>query len=101
VLKHHRNINEFVDRHCDLCSLELSTGKWEAIASVSSWLMAFQSATTQMSTTKGPMLSSTHAIFCGLQEHIHNVLCELPDSAHRIKEGLLSAHEKLSNYYYY
>lgn len=47
------------------------------------------------------MLSTTHAIFCGLQEHLCSILRDLPDSIDMsIKQGLLSAHEKLSDYYY-
>jgi hypothetical protein len=54
-----------------------------------------------MSTTKFPMLSTTHAIFQGLQEDIKNILCSLPNSAlPRIKLGLTDAHRKLSDYYY-
>jgi hypothetical protein len=45
------------------------------------------------------MLSSTHAIFRGLQDHLRGILRDLPDSIDpSIKEGLLSSHEKLSDY---
>jgi hypothetical protein len=47
------------------------------------------------------MLSTMHAIFCGLQEHLHSILRELPNSIDpSIRQGLLNAHEKLSDYYY-
>jgi hypothetical protein len=47
------------------------------------------------------MLSSTHAIFRGLQDHLRGILRDLPDSIDpSIKQGLLGAHEKLSDYYY-
>ncbi|KAF8228886.1 hypothetical protein L208DRAFT_1403024 [Tricholoma matsutake] len=51
--------------------------------------------------SKQPMLSSTHAIFRGLQEHIQQIYHDLPLSTPlRIKTGLLDAHQKLSDYYY-
>ena len=47
------------------------------------------------------MLSTTHAIFQGLQDDIKNILRSLPDSVPpRIKLGLTDAHRKLSDYYY-
>ncbi|KAG1790315.1 uncharacterized protein HD556DRAFT_1216731, partial [Suillus plorans] len=65
------------------------------------WLKAFRSATTQMSTTKRPMLSTAHAIFRGLQESIRDDLAELPDSAPvKLRSALTSAHRKLSDYYF-
>ena len=54
-----------------------------------------------MSATKVPMLSTTHAIFRGLQDDIKTILCNLPDSVSlNIKAGLTDAHRKLSDYYY-
>ncbi|KAJ6554834.1 hypothetical protein B0H19DRAFT_1072181 [Mycena capillaripes] len=41
----------------------LSTEGWEALQLVTKWLKYFRSATTQMSATKSPALSTTHAIF--------------------------------------
>ena len=47
------------------------------------------------------MLSTTLAIFHGLQQHIQQILHELPDTAPpQLKKGLLDAHLKLSEYYY-
>jgi hypothetical protein len=47
------------------------------------------------------MLSTTHAIFRGLQEHIKQIYRDLPGSIPpKIKAGLLDAHKKLSDYYY-
>lgn len=100
ALQFRNDIDEFVDRYRDLRSLELSPGEWDAISFVSSWLLAFRSATTQMSSTRKSMLLSTHAIFRGLQEHIRDALRNLPDTANQIRDGLLGAHEKLSDYYY-
>lgn len=54
-----------------------------------------------MSTTKESMLSTSHAIFRGLQDEVRNALRSLPDSASpMIQTGLLAAHQKLSEYYY-
>ena len=53
-----------------------------------------------MSSTKTSMLSSTHAIFRGLQEDICKSLVELPDSAPaKLKTSLMKAHRKPSDYY--
>ena len=65
------------------------------------WLKSFRAATTQMSATRTPMLSTMHAVFCGLQDDIRNILRDLPDMASpSLKKGLTDAHLKLSNYYY-
>lgn len=79
---------------------KLSADNWDAIALVMKWLKSFWSATTQMSTTKTSMLSTTHAIFRGLQDDLRQSLAELPDSAPAIlKTSLMKAHRKLSDYY--
>lgn len=47
------------------------------------------------------MLSTIHAIFRGLQDHICSTLAELSDSAPaQLRDGLVDAHQKLSEYYY-
>lgn len=54
-----------------------------------------------MSATKAPVLSTTLAIFHGLQDDIKTILCNLATNVSpAIKKGLLDAHEKLSEYYY-
>lgn len=54
-----------------------------------------------MSRTRKSMISTVHAIFCGLQEHIKEILRDLPDTAlPQLQDGLLVAHQKLSEYYY-
>jgi hypothetical protein len=59
------------------------------------------SATTEMSTTKKPMLSTVHAIFRGLEVHVKTILETLLDTAHpQLCDGLVAAHQKLSEYYY-
>lgn len=52
-----------------------------AIAQVASWLKAFRSATTEMSRTKEPMISTIHAIFRGLQDHVKDIFKNLPYDA--------------------
>jgi hypothetical protein len=90
-----------VTRNRDLHVYELSEDDWASIKLVSSWLKSFRSATTQMSATNVPMLSTTHAIFRGLQEDIKEILRSLPSGiSPDIKLGLIDAHTKLSNYYH-
>ena len=70
-------INDFVGRNRDLWALELDQNDWVAIYQVAGWLKAFRSATTEMSKMKEPMLSTVHAIFRGLQDHVSSTLREL------------------------
>jgi len=101
ALDYRDTIDSFVSRNKDLHALELSNTDWESISLVASWLKSFRSATTEMSATKVPMLSTTHAIFRGLQDDIKNILRDLPNSVSpNIKVGLTDAHRKLSDYYY-
>lgn len=96
-----KEIDAFTGSNRDLRGLELDPAEWEAITLVSNWLKTFRSATTEMSTTKKPMLSTVHAIFRGLQEHIKTILETLPDTANpQLRDGLVAAHQKLSEYYY-
>ncbi|KAK0449650.1 uncharacterized protein EV420DRAFT_1646973 [Desarmillaria tabescens] len=54
-----------------------------------------------MSTTTKPMLSTTHAIFRGLQDDVKKIIATLPPTTPpKLKKGLLDAHHKLSDYYY-
>ena len=101
ALDYRDTIDSFVSRNKDLHTLELSNADWESIKLVASWLKSFRSATTEMSITKSPMLSTTHTIFQGLQDEIKDIFHSLPDSVSpRIKLGLTDAHWKLSDYYY-
>jgi len=96
-----QEIDDFVGRNHDLCALELDPSDWAAISQVAGWLKAFRSATTEMSKTKEPMLSTIHAIFRGLQDHISSILHELPNSTPtQLRIGLIDAHTKLSEYYF-
>ncbi len=68
---------------------------------VTKWLKTFCSATMQMSMTTEPMLSTTHTVFQGLQDDIKKIIATLPMSTPpELKQGLLDAHCKLSDYYY-
>ncbi|KAF8223262.1 hypothetical protein L208DRAFT_1317767, partial [Tricholoma matsutake] len=101
ALDYHHAIDSFVAQNKDLHAYELSEDDWTSIDLVSLWLKSFRSVTTQMSTTKIPMLSTTHAIFWGLQEDIKGILQSLPAPVSpRIKHGLIDAHTKLSDYYH-
>jgi hypothetical protein len=100
ALDFHDDVDTFVCHYRDLRSLELSDEDWHAISQVTQWLKAFRSATVAMSQTKEPMLSTVHAIFHGLQDHIRSILRELPDTiSPELKAGLVAAHSKLSDYY--
>ncbi|KAJ7080040.1 hypothetical protein C8R44DRAFT_653881, partial [Mycena epipterygia] len=93
-------IFSYVCKDSELREHELTSSEWDALTLVTSWLKAFRSATTQMSATEQPMLSTTHAIFRGLQQHIKEAITELPDSADdALRTGLVEAHLKLSDYY--
>ncbi|KAI0750161.1 ribonuclease H-like domain-containing protein [Daedaleopsis nitida] len=75
--------------------------EWEAIKLVQQWLGLFREATTTMSTTKAFTLSSVQAVFRDLQDHLRTAYSDLPPSVRpSVKEGLLRAHRKLSDYYF-
>jgi len=101
ALDYRDTIDSFVSRNKDLHAFEVSNTDWESIKLVTSWLKSFRLATTEMSATKVPMLSTTHAIFRGLQDDLKGILRDLPDSVSpKIKLGLVDTHRKLSDYYY-
>jgi hypothetical protein len=78
----------------------LEDSEWAALAMVASWLKMFREATVLMSTTKRPMLSSTHAIFRGLQAHIQDIITDLPSDVElELRDGLVASHLKLSEYF--
>lgn len=82
----------------------LSSEDWDALKKISDWLGAFRAATTQMSTSKKPMLCHTHKVFRSLQKDVHKMILELPEdenpSTIRLRNGLVAAHTKLSDYYF-
>lgn len=103
ALQYEAEINTFVALRAnkDLRDLELSEDEWASIRLVACWLEQFRKATTQMSATHRPMLSHTHAIFRGLQEHLRESLRKIPSGIDPcIRNGLVAAHQKLSEYYY-
>ena len=100
ALKHREAINTFIYRHEDLIQYRLTDEDWRAVEMVTRWLKSFRSATTQMSATKIPMLSTTHAIFRGLQADIKDILHEENGLSPCLIKGLSDAHLKLSEYYY-
>jgi hypothetical protein len=93
ALDYHDTIDSFVLRNKDLHDFELSPAEWDSIKLVTSWLKSFCSATTEMSTTKVPMLSTVHAVFQGLQDDLKEILRNLPNSVStNVKRGLTDAH---------
>ena len=97
-----REIDAFTGSNRDLRSLKLDPAEWEAITLVSNWLKAFRSATTEMLTTKKPMLSTVHTIYRSLEDHVKTILETLPDTAQsQLHNGLVAVHQKLSEYYYW
>ncbi|KAJ7633519.1 hypothetical protein B0H17DRAFT_844137, partial [Mycena rosella] len=83
----------------------LSPPEWTALTQVGDWLEAYRYATTRMSATQQPMLSTTHAMFRGLQDHLRKTLSKLPNThcVQRVypvlRDGLRAAHTKLSGYF--
>ena len=94
-------VESFTLHNKDLRPLLISEDELEAIKLVTGWLLNFRKATRRMSTTSKPMISTTHAIFHGLQDAIKSIYANLPSTApHQLKVGLLDAYTKLSEYYY-
>ena len=81
ALDYHTMLDDFVAKNRDLHKYKLQDKNWVAIALVAKWLKLFQSAMTQMSTIKCPMLSWTHAIFQGLQNLLADSLWLLPSNS--------------------
>ncbi|KAJ6580194.1 hypothetical protein B0H10DRAFT_1834953, partial [Mycena sp. CBHHK59/15] len=76
----------------------LSPTEWATLTQVTKWSKSYRYVTTKMSTTKQPMLSSTHAIFRWLQDELKANLMALPHTADpMLREGLVVAHHKLSD----
>ena len=93
-------VQNFVAKDRNFHEWELSDADWDAIKKVMHWLKLFWSATTDMSATKCPMLSSTILIFWGLQESIKAIIWDLSDFEDiKLWDGLVEAHLKLSDYF--
>lgn len=100
ALDHRNCLDDWVDRQREVRPLELKPSDWDALSLLEDWLQAFRDATTSMSATRFPMLSTVHATFRGLQDHIKRILRSLPDSVSpRMKQALTDAHMKLAEYY--
>ncbi|KAF5338562.1 hypothetical protein D9758_016540 [Tetrapyrgos nigripes] len=94
-------INSYCARDRELRKFELEEHEWKTLKLASDWLKTFRAATTEMSTTKRPMLSKTLATFRGLQDNVRSILAQLPHSTDQsLRRGLFDAHTKLSDYYY-
>ncbi|KAJ6523017.1 hypothetical protein B0H19DRAFT_973082, partial [Mycena capillaripes] len=84
-----------------LVNCAMDDDDWKAIELVAKWLNVFRQATVQMSTTKKPMLSATHAVFRGLQAEIKRYIATLPGGVEDdLRDGLVDAHLKLSEYFH-
>ncbi|CAK5270384.1 unnamed protein product [Mycena citricolor] len=93
-------VNNFVSRHRELHVYTLTDDDWAAIKLVCEWLELFREATTEMSTTKSPMISTVHSVFRGLQFDIKSHIADLPDDTiSEIKQALVNSHMKLSEYF--
>ena len=80
---------------------QLSAIEWNVIMHVEKWLDSFREATTLMLVAQAPALSVVLTIFCDIQDDIQAAYRELPLLAPlALKQGVLNAHWKLSNYYY-
>lgn len=74
----------------------LEPSDWDVIGLVEEWLRLFREATTLMSSTFGTTLSTVHAMFRELQDHVRDAFASMPVSAPpTLKAGLLNAHTKL------
>ena len=102
ALKFRNEMDNYVMCDHDLRHLEMDEEEWLAITQVADWLRVFQLATTQMSATKqASVLSMTHAVFRGLQEHLLSIFRALPaNTPQNLTKSLLDAYHKLSDYYY-
>ncbi|KAJ7104654.1 hypothetical protein C8R44DRAFT_640090, partial [Mycena epipterygia] len=93
-------ILNYVTENEDLAEHSLSPTEWAALTQVTKWLKSYRYATTKMSTTKQPMLSTTHAIFRWLQDELKINIAELPQTADpALLEELVAAYRKLSDYF--
>jgi hypothetical protein len=100
-LDYREALYSFVAKTQELRTFELTNLDWDTIKLVCEWLKHFRDATTQMSATKQCTLSSTHAIFKGLQDSLMENLRQLPSFAPpQLRRALTQAHEKLSDYFF-
>ncbi|KZV63207.1 hypothetical protein PENSPDRAFT_590276, partial [Peniophora sp. CONT] len=105
ILDYKGVVNNYVDAHDELAHLHMTKADWDAISTITRWLAAFRTATTAMSATKRPMLSSVHATFRDLQDDLKDSIRSLPEASSqpdfvRLRTALVDAHLKLSSYYW-
>jgi subtilase family serine protease len=97
---HKEALKTYTAKDLDLRKYELSSAEWDNLALVADWLGIFREATTLMSTTKYPMISSVHAVFNGLQKTTKKMIADLPPrTSTELRNGLVNAHNKLAVYY--
>ncbi|KAJ6605017.1 hypothetical protein B0H10DRAFT_1886731, partial [Mycena sp. CBHHK59/15] len=100
ALDYRKAIISYIGEHDELAEHALSPPEWTALTQVSDWLEAYRYTTTRMSATQQPMLSTTHTMFRGLQDHLRKTLSKLPNTADPVlRDGLRAAHTKLSDYF--
>ncbi|KAF7370018.1 Transposase-like protein [Mycena sanguinolenta] len=100
ALDFRKPILDYMSDYEDLTEHSLSPTEWAALTQVTGWLKSYRYATTKMSTTKHPMLSTTHAIFRWLQDELKTAIAQLPRTADpALLDGLVGAHRKLSDYF--
>ncbi|KAF7341381.1 Transposase-like protein [Mycena venus] len=100
ALDFRKPILNYISDYEDLTEHSLPPTEWAALTQVTKWLKSYRYATTKLSTTKQPMLSTTHAIFRWLQDELKTAIAELPATADpTLLEGLVAAHRKLSDYF--
>ncbi|KIJ38116.1 hypothetical protein M422DRAFT_177043 [Sphaerobolus stellatus SS14] len=96
-----KEIDDYVVKNRELQQYELSNDEWDVVSVVTAWLLIFRKATMSMSTTKCPMLLSTHAILKGLQDKLQEELSKLPKTtAPSLCKALVDAHTKLGEYFF-
>ena len=102
AIEYRQQINSFVAKEAELAPHELSSIEWKSVETVEQWLFLFREATTQMSATSHPTLFMCYAILRGLQDSLADHLSRLPSASTPIelRDGLIDAHAKLSNYHY-
>ncbi|KAF9496576.1 hypothetical protein BDN71DRAFT_1430170 [Pleurotus eryngii] len=99
ALMHKEILNEFIRKHHnhDLLQYDLTPTHWNAIEAIEKWLKNFHFASVQMSTTSHLMLSTTLAMFCGLQENLHTIISTIPtDTPTVLCDSLVSLHLELN-----
>jgi hypothetical protein len=94
-------VNAYTAKLKELRQYELAPEEWDIIVVVTDWLLVFRKATTAMSATRVPMLSSTHATLKGLQDKLKKELAKLSNkTSTEVRSALIDAHNKLGEYFF-